>query len=193
ELAKIHQGDLRITPNQNLIVAGVPAWQRKRIEAIAQAHGLLAAERTPIRLAAIACVAFPTCPQAMAEAERSFPDLLDRIEPLAARHGLGELPIVMRMTGCPNGCARPFVAEVGLVGKGPGRYNLMLGGDGTGLRLNRLYRENLSEAEILTALDGLFERFAAEREPGERFGDFSIRAGLVRPMRNPAQSGGGLP
>jgi sulfite reductase (NADPH) hemoprotein beta-component len=187
EIARIHQGDFRITPNQNLIVAGVPARGRKRIESLAAAHGLLPAGRTPMRLAAIACVALPTCPLAMAESERYFPELLDKIERLAAGHGLAEVPIVMRMTGCPNGCARPFVAEVGLVGKGPGRYNLMLGGDGTGLRLNRLYRENQNEAELLAILDGLLQRFAAERLPDERFGDFSIRAGLVRPVVNPLE------
>jgi len=187
-LAQVHQGDFRITPNQNLIVAGVAADQCARIESIARAHGLLAETRTPIRQSAIACVAFPTCPQAMAEAERYFPALLDQVEPLAADHGLGDCPIVMRMTGCPNGCARPFVAEVGLVGKGPGRYNLLLGGDGTGLRLNRLYRENLNESEILSVLDGLFRRFAAEREPGERLGDFSIRVGLVTPVGRPSVS-----
>jgi sulfite reductase (NADPH) hemoprotein beta-component len=187
EIARVHRGDFRITPNQNLIVAGVPARQRKRLEAIALAHGLLAAERSPLRLAAIACVAFPTCPQAMAEAERSFPELLDGIERLVVGHGVGAVPIVMRMTGCPNGCARPFVAEVGLVGKGPGRYNLMLGGDGIGLRLNRTYRENQSEAECLATLDGLLQRFAAEREHGERFGDFVIRVGLVRPVRDPRE------
>lgn len=187
EIARVHRGDFRITPNQNLIVAGVAARQRQGIESIARDHGLIRDGRTPIRLAAIACVAFPTCPQAMAESERYFPELLDKIEALAARHGLAELPVVMRMTGCPNGCARPFVAELGLVGKGPGRYNLMLGGDGIGLRLNRLYRENLNEPEILDTLDGFFRRFAAERAPGERLGDFSIRAGLVAPVRRPAE------
>ncbi len=187
EIARVHQGDFRITPNQNLIVAGVPENQRGQIEAIARAHGLLADGRTPIRLGAIACVALPTCPQAMAESERYFPDLLTKIERLAVDHGVGDVPMVMRMTGCPNGCARPFVAEVGLVGKGPGRYNLMLGGDGKGSRLNRLCGENLSEPEILAALDGLFQRFAAERQDGEGLGNFSIRAGLVRPVLNPVE------
>lgn len=187
EIARVHRGDLRITPNQNLIVAGVPGDQRVLIESIARAHGLLAEGRTPIRLAAIACVALPTCRQAMAESERYFPDLLAKIERLAADHGIGDVPMVMRMTGCPNGCARPFVAELGLVGKGPSRYNLMLGGDGKGLRLNRLYGENLSEPEILTAVDGILRRFAAERREGEGLGDFSIRAGLVRPVLNPVE------
>ncbi len=187
EIAKIHQGDFRITPNQNLVVAGVPAYQKVSIDGLAREHGLLPAERSPTRLASIACVALPTCPQAMAEAERYFPELLEKIEVLAARHGIERQAIVMRMTGCPNGCARPYVAEVGLIGKGPGRYNLQLGGDGTGLRLNRLYRKNLNESEVLETLDGLFARYAAERLPEERFGDFSVRYGLVKPVIDPAE------
>jgi sulfite reductase (NADPH) hemoprotein beta-component len=187
EIAEIHQGDFRITPNQNLTVAGVPEEQRKRIEGIARRHGLLAEERSPTRLASIACVALPTCPQAMAEAERYFPDFLHQIEDMAARHGIDQQAIVMRMTGCPNGCARPYVAEIGLVGKGPGRYNLQLGGDGIGLRLNRLYRKNLSEGQLLETLDGLFQQYAADRLQDERFGDFVIRSGVVKPVIKPAE------
>ena len=187
KIAKIHQGDFRITPNQNLIVAGVPGDRKAAIEALAHDHGLLAESRTPIRLAGIACVALPTCPQAMAEAERQFPTLLEKIERLAERYRLGDTDVVIRMTGCPNGCARPYVAEIALVGKGPGRYNLMLGGDGRGLRLNRMYRENLTEDAIIQSLDVLFARFATERLDGERLGDFSIRSGLVPAVRNPAE------
>ena len=185
-IAQIHQGDFRITPNQNLIVAGVPARQKKRIEALARDHGLLADGLTLVRLGAMACVAFPTCPQAMAEAERYLPDLLTRIEALAARHGLAGQEMVIRMTGCPNGCARPFLAEIGLVGKGPRTYNLLLGGDGSGTRLNKLYRDNIAEAEILDTLDGLFARYAAQRAAGERFGDFVVRAGIIRRVENAA-------
>lgn len=186
-IAEVHRGDFRITPNQNLIVAGVPARQKKRIDALARAHGLLADGRTPLRLGAIACVAFPTCPQAMAESERYFPGLLTQVEALAARHGLADENLVLRMTGCPNGCARPFLAEIGFVGKGPGTYNLLLGGDGRGTRLNALYRENIAEPEILATLDALFARFAAERQPGERIGDFAIRTGLVRRVQDAAR------
>jgi sulfite reductase (NADPH) hemoprotein beta-component len=187
EIAGIHQGDFRITPSQNLIVAGVVADQKATIEGIARRHGLLAEARSPTRLASIACVALPTCPQAMAEAERYFPELLETIEEMAARHGIERQAIVMRMTGCPNGCARPYVAEIGLVGKGPGRYNLQLGGDGTGLRLNRLYRKNLNENELLKTLDELFRHYATERNPAERFGDFVVRCGLVKAVINPAE------
>ena len=123
----------------------------------------------------------------MAEAERYFPELLNKIEQLAAHYGIDERAIVMRMTGCPNGCARPFVAEVGLVGKGPGRYNLHLGGDGTGQRLARLHRKNLNEAEILEMLDGLFARYAEQAQADEGFGDFVVRVGVVEPVVSPAE------
>ncbi|MGD9164065.1 MAG: assimilatory sulfite reductase (NADPH) hemoprotein subunit [Chromatiales bacterium] len=187
KIAEIHQGDFRITPNQNLIIAAVAADQKRAIERLAREHGLLSEGRSPTRLASIACVALPTCPQAMAEAERYFPDLLQKVEDLAARHGIDRQAVVMRMTGCPNGCARPYVAEIGLVGKGPGRYNLQLGGDGTGLRLNRLYRKNLNESELLQTLDELFRHYADERLPEERFGDFVIRRALVKPVIDPAE------
>ncbi|WP_369160523.1 assimilatory sulfite reductase (NADPH) hemoprotein subunit [Candidatus Thiodiazotropha sp. LNASS1] len=187
EIAGIHQGDFRITPSQNLIVAGAPEAQKATIEGIARRHGLLAEGRSPTRLASIACVALPTCPQAMAEAERYFPDLLQTIEAMADRHGIDRQAIVIRMTGCPNGCARPYVAEIGLVGKGPGRYNLQLGGDGVGLRLNRLYRKNLNKRELLRTLDELFRIYAGERLPQERFGDFTVRCGLVKPVIDPAE------
>jgi len=186
-IAEAHQGDFRITPNQNLIVAGVPAAEKGRIEALAREHGLLAAGHSPLRLGAIACVALPTCPKAMAESERYFPHLLTQVEALAARHGLEQQGMVMRMTGCPNGCARPFLAEIGLVGKGPGTYNLLLGGNGTGTRLNKPYRDNIGEAEILDTLDTLFSRFAAERLPAERLGDFVIRTGIVSPVTDAAR------
>jgi sulfite reductase (NADPH) hemoprotein beta-component len=187
EIAEIHQGDFRITPNQNLIIASVAEEQKMAIESLARQHGLLVDHRSPTRLASIACVALPTCPQAMAEAERYLPQLLQKIEDIAFRQGIERQAIVMRMTGCPNGCARPYVAEIGLVGKGPGRYNLHLGGDGIGLRLNRLYRKNLNETELLETLEGLFRLYSAERLPRERFGDFAIRYGLVKPVINPAE------
>jgi sulfite reductase (NADPH) hemoprotein beta-component len=192
-IAEIHQGDFRITPNQNLIVAGVPTRQKKRIESLAREHGLLAEGHSPIRLGAIACVAFPTCPQAMAESERYFPALISQVEALAARHGLGSQELVLRMTGCPNGCARPFLAEISFAGKGPGTYNLMQGGDGRGTRLNALYRENINETEILDTLNGLFAHFAADRQAGERIGDFAVRIGLVQRVEDAALDFHGTP
>lgn len=180
EIARIHQGDFRITPNQNLIIAKVPPSEKTSIESVARRHGLLAEKRSRLRLQGLACVALPSCPQAMAEAERGFPELVQRLEALLDKHGLKELDLHLRMTGCPNGCARPYLAEIGLVGKGPGRYNLMLGSDRLGRRLNKLYRENLSVDQVLLTLDELLRRYTAERNTNEGFGDFVIRVGLVR-------------
>jgi sulfite reductase (NADPH) hemoprotein beta-component len=180
EIAGVHRGDFRLTPNQNLIIANVEPAARRFIDALVVRHGLDAHVRaTPVRRDALACVALPTCALAMAEAERYLPGFVTRVEERLAAHGLGDEPLVLRITGCPNGCARPYLAEVALVGKAPGRYNLHLGGDGRGQRLNRLYRENIDEAAILAALDEAFARFAAERQPQERFGDFAWRVGLV--------------
>jgi len=180
EIARVHRGDFRLTPNQNLIVANVDPSARQFIDALVVRYGLDAHQRmTPLRRDALACVALPTCPLAMAEAERYLPGFGRSVEALLATHGLRDEPLVLRITGCPNGCARPYLAEVALVGKAPGRYNLHLGGDGHGGRLNVLYRENVDEATILASLDEAFARYAAERQPGERFGDFTWRAGLV--------------
>jgi sulfite reductase (NADPH) hemoprotein beta-component len=180
EIAKVHRGDFRLTPNQNLIVANVERSERQFIDALVVRYGLDAhARSTPVRRDALACVALPTCPLAMAEAERYLPSFGRAVERLLVAHGLRDLPLVLRITGCPNGCARPYLAEIALVGKAPGRYNLHLGGDGLGQRLNVLYRENVDEATILSILDEAFARFAAEREHEERFGDFAWRVGLV--------------
>lgn len=189
QIAKVHQGDFRITPSQNLIIASVPADKKQQIETLVETHGLAEKSIPALRLNSIACVALPTCPQAMAEAERYFPDFMEKLEVIATRHGLSGLKSVVRMTGCPNGCARPFVAEIGLVGKGPGRYNLLLGGDGRGLQLNQLYKENLDEQGILSALDDLFQHYAAEHEEDESIGGFSVRTGYVqRPAENSTEA-----
>jgi sulfite reductase (NADPH) hemoprotein beta-component len=180
EIAQIHRGEFRITPNQNLVIANISAADRPRIEALIARHGLDGhARHSPSRLAALACVALPTCPLAMAEAERYLPDFLDRFDAALGRHGLERDTIRVRITGCPNGCARPWLAEVGLIGKAPGRYNLYLGADVAGRRLNRMYRENLDEHAIFNALDPLLARYASERDASEPFGDFLLRAGLL--------------
>jgi sulfite reductase (NADPH) hemoprotein beta-component len=121
----------------------------------------------------------------MAEAERYLPRLLERVEHLLDRHGLRTSPIHLRISGCPNGCSRPFLGEIALVGKAPGRYNLMLGADHRGARLNALYRENVDEAQILEALDPLLADYAARRGEDERFGDFLVRSGVVAPKPGP--------
>jgi sulfite reductase (NADPH) hemoprotein beta-component len=181
-IARIHRGDFRLTPNQNLVIAGVPAGERTRIDALVRAHGLDAHLRgSALGRAALACVALPTCGLAMAEAERYLPDFVQRLEPLLARHGLTDAPIGLRLSGCPNGCSRPYLGEIALVGKAPGRYNLMLGADHRGERLNVLYRENLDEAAILAELEPLLARYAAARAFDEGFGDFLVRAAIVAP------------
>ncbi|WP_394550367.1 NADPH-dependent assimilatory sulfite reductase hemoprotein subunit [Pantoea sp. SGAir0180] len=186
EIAKIHQGDFRLTANQNLIVAGVPESQKAQIEAIAREHGLME-NVTPQRENSMACVAFPTCPLAMAEAERFLPSFVTRVEAIMHNHGVGEEHIVLRVTGCPNGCGRAMLAEVGLVGKAPGRYNLHIGGNRIGTRIPRMYRENITEPEILATIDELVGRWAKEREAAEGFGDFVIRVGIVAPVLDPAR------
>ena len=182
EIARVHQGDFRLTPNQNLVIAGVPAAQRARIDALVNAHSLDSfRSASPLRLKSLACVALPTCGLAMAEAERYLPELLDKLEALLATHALQHADIGLRISGCPNGCSRPYLGEIALVGKAPGRYNLMLGADHRGQRLNALYRENIDEPQILAALDPLLARYAAERGASEGFGDFLVRAGVVAP------------
>ncbi|MGJ0128483.1 assimilatory sulfite reductase (NADPH) hemoprotein subunit [Pantoea sp. RHCKP32] len=186
EIAKIHQGDFRLTANQNLIVAGVPESEKATIEAIAREHGLME-QVTPQRENSMACVAFPTCPLAMAEAERFLPAFVTKVEEIMHAHGVGDEHIVLRVTGCPNGCGRAMLAELGLVGKAPGRYNLHLGGNRIGTRIPRMYRENINESEILATIDELVGRWATERQAAEGFGDFTIRAGIVAPVLDPAR------
>lgn len=186
EIARVHEGDFRLTANQNLIVAGVETRHKAHIEALARHYGLMAAVK-PQREHAMACVSFPTCPLAMAEAERFLPGFIDRVETIMEQHGVGDEHIVLRVTGCPNGCGRALLAEIGLVGKAPDRYNLHLGGNRIGTRIPRMYRENISSRQILSELDSLIGRWAGEREGEEGFGDFTVRAGIVAPVCDPAR------
>ncbi|MCG3847250.1 assimilatory sulfite reductase (NADPH) hemoprotein subunit [Photobacterium damselae] len=183
EIAKIHQGDFRMTANQNLIVAKVPLSEKIRIEKIARDHGLISDGVSEQRKNSMACVSLPTCPLAMAEAERFLPSFVTDVEQILQRHGLPtDDNIILRVTGCPNGCGRAMLAEIGLVGKAPGRYNLHLGGNRSGTRVPKMYRENITVAEILTEIDQLVSRWAKEREAQEGFGDFTIRAGIIAPV-----------
>ncbi len=183
EIAKIHQGDFRMTANQNLIVAKVPLSEKVRIEKIARDHGLISDGVSEQRKNSMACVSLPTCPLAMAEAERFLPSFVTDVEQILQRHGLPtDDNIILRVTGCPNGCGRAMLAEIGLVGKAPGRYNLHLGGNRSGTRVPKMYRENITVAEILTEIDQLVSRWAKEREAQEGFGDFTIRAGIIAPV-----------
>src|SRR5260370_989346 len=182
-IAELHDSDFRITANQNLMVASVPPQRRAAIEQIAASNALLA-PRSGLRRNSMACVALPTCGLALAESERYLPDLLDALDARLSAYGLSADDIVIRMTGCPNGCARPYLAEIGLVGKGPSRYNLYLGASFDGSRLSKLYAEDVDHAAIIERLDPLFATYAAERQVGEHFGDFVIRSGFVTPPRN---------
>ena len=183
EIAKVHKGDFRITANQNIIVAGVPSEQKSEIEAIAVKHGLMDASVSEQRKNSMACVAFPTCPLAMAEAERYLPSLVTDVENILAKNGLAGESIILRVTGCPNGCGRAMLAELGLVGKGPGKYNMHLGGNISGTRIPKMYKENLGEQDILNEIDNLSARWSAERNEGEAFGDFTIRVGIIKEVK----------
>jgi sulfite reductase (NADPH) hemoprotein beta-component len=178
QIAQIHGGEFRITPNQNIIIANVPTDKQAEIERIARDAGLLA-PWSGLRRNSMACVALPTCGLALAESERYLPDLIIALDKSLAKNGLSADDIVIRMTGCPNGCARPYLAEIGLVGKGPGRYNLYLGAAFDGSRMSKLYISDLDHDGIVAALDPIFAAYAAKRDKGERFGDFTIRAGFV--------------
>jgi sulfite reductase (NADPH) hemoprotein beta-component len=180
EIAKVHDGDFRLTANQNLMIGQVSSKRKPVINALLEKYRLAKGHQTALRLNSMACVAFPTCGLAMAESERYFPSLLDKLDKVAKQAGLGNDPILIRMTGCPNGCARSVLGEIGFIGKAPGKYNLYLGAGFYGQRLNKLYRENINEEQILAELTPILQRYAREREPGQRFGDFVIKAGYVR-------------
>ena len=167
-------GAFIFTGNQNIIIARANDAERAEIGRVLREHGV-DPHPSILRANAMACVALPTCGLALAESERYLPSLISKIDALLAENGLADQPITLRMTGCPNGCARPYISEIGLVGRNPGRYNLMLGGAPDGSRVNQLYSENLDEAEILSTLGPLFAEYAKSREPGECFGDFMQR------------------
>jgi sulfite reductase (NADPH) hemoprotein beta-component len=180
-IAEIHKGSFILTNNQNVIIAEITAQGRRKIEAILAEHGVTTETTSGLRRNSMACVALPTCGLALAESERFLPELITGIEEVVDRAGLTEDDIVIRMTGCPNGCARPYVAEIGLVGRSPGLYNLYLGAAFDGSRLNKLYARDIDKAGIVSALEPMLLRYAKERGEGERFGDFVIRAGYVKP------------
>jgi sulfite reductase (NADPH) hemoprotein beta-component len=181
KIAAIHQGDFRLTPNQNLIIANVPPRELMNIDRLVADHGLGRALFTsPVRRDALACVALPTCALAMAEAERYLPGFIDRVDELLVKNGLKDIPLTVRITGCPNGCARPYLGEIALIGRAPGRYTLRLGADAVGQRLNVIYRDNIDEAAIVTVLDELLARYARARKTDERFGDFLWRVNELK-------------
>lgn len=181
EIAKFHTGDFRLTANQNLIIANVSSQKKKMISELIEQYGLTDVKYyTALRRSSLACVALPTCGLAMAEAERYLPVLLEKIETIVDENGLRNEEITIRMTGCPNSCARPTLGEIGFIGKAPGKYNMYLGAAFDGSRLSKMYRENIGEEEILRELRVLLSRYAKERQEGEHFGDFVISSGVVK-------------
>lgn len=180
EIAQVHDGSFILTGNQNLVIAQVSDKNKPKIDKILSnyqhAHG---ATYSMLRQHSIACAALPHCGLAFAEAERYLPSLIDQIDVILAENNLLQEAIVIRMTGCPNGCGRPFMAEIGLVGRAPGFYNLYLGGGFSGDRLNKLYKEMLSEKQILLAIEPILKDYALSKKKGEHFGDFVLRQQIV--------------
>jgi sulfite reductase (NADPH) hemoprotein beta-component len=182
EIAQAHTGDFRLTANQNLMIAGVTPSSRPQIEALLRKHKLDTANSVSgLALNSMSCVALPTCGLALAESERYLPDLVAALETEIEAAGLRDDAIVLRITGCPNGCGRPYLAEIGFVGRAPGKYNIYLGAAFNGSRLNTLYQASVPTEEIVPLLGPIIRRYATERTAGERFGDFVIRAGYVTP------------
>lgn len=181
EIAEIHAGGFICTANQNVIISNVTAKTKPKIEALLKEHGIdIGTDLSGLRRNSMACVSLPTCGLALAESERFLPELLTALEDSLEKVGLRDDDIVIRMTGCPNGCARPYLAEIALVGRNPGLYNLYLGAAFNGDRLNKLYAEDVDKDRIVRLLDPIFARYAKEREDGEHFGDFAVRAGYVK-------------
>jgi len=180
EIAQNIQGQFILTGNQNLIIANVSDVEKKKVSLLLKKHGVLPGEISGLRQNSIACVALNTCGLAFAEAERYLPSLISKIESILKVNDLFKEEIVIRMTGCPNGCGRPYLAEIGFVGKSEGHYNLYLGGNFIGTRLNTLYKETLTEDEILAELTPILADFAENRIPEEKFGDFVIRKQYVK-------------
>jgi sulfite reductase (NADPH) hemoprotein beta-component len=180
ELARFHKGEFRLTANQHLIICNVPQVDLEKTKAHLAKYKLDNLSFTGIRKASMACVALPTCGLAMAESERYLPQLISLLEEAVEEAGLRDDSIIIRMTGCPNGCARPYLAEIAFVGKAPNTYNMYLGGSRKGDRLNKLYLENLQEEDILKQVKPMIKRYALERNDDEPFGDWVIRAGYVK-------------
>ncbi|KAM9928074.1 hypothetical protein OXX59_002085 [Metschnikowia pulcherrima] len=173
-------GEFRLTGNQHMVISNIDDEHLSAVKDLLAKYKLDNTNFSALRLSSSSCVALPTCGLAMAESERYLPELISKLEEALEEYGLRHDSVVMRMTGCPNGCARPWVAEVALVGKAMGAYNLMLGGGHHGQRLNKIYRYSIKEDEILNILKPLFKRWGLERHEGEPFGDFCIRIGVIQ-------------
>ncbi|GAB3016526.1 assimilatory sulfite reductase (NADPH) hemoprotein subunit [Niabella terrae] len=181
KLAELGINNFHFTTNQNLILADIQPADKPAVESLLRQYGIIehTENASAIRKNAIACVALNTCPLAMAEAQRYLPTLLSKIEPLLVKHQMQDDDLVVRMTGCPNGCGRSPNAEIGFVGTSLGRYNLHIGGDRLGQRLNTKFKDSLNEDEILSTLDELFGIYTKEKQVEETFGDFSYRKWIL--------------
>lgn len=179
ELAEKDICSFVLTSNQNLVLTNITAKNKPKVEALLEKHGVSITTSSGMRRTSMACVALPTCGLALAESERFLPDLVTELEDAMEKAGLRDDEIVVRMTGCPNGCARPYLAEIGFVGRTPGLYNLYLGAAFDGTRLSKLYAQDADKDRILALLNPLIARYAKERNEGEHFGDFVVRAGVV--------------
>ena len=180
EIAKVLKGDFRLTANQNIMIGNIPAKQKATITKLLKQYRITVGEElSGIRRNALSCVALPTCGLAMAEAERYLPSLLDKLDPIFEENGLRDQEVNIRMTGCPNGCARPALGEISFIGKAAGKYNMYLGAAFAGERLNKMYKENIGEEEIISTLKPIIEHYAKDRETNENFGDFVIRTGYI--------------
>ncbi len=186
-IAEVHKGDFRLTANQNLIIAGIKSEDKAHIEELAYAHGLIDEKVTEQAKNSMACVSFPTCPLAMAEAERVLPDFISSLDQSLAKHELSDDSIVFRITGCPNGCGRAMLAEMGIIGRAPDRYSLYIGGNKEGTRIPRLYRDNIPSAEVKSEMDQLIGLWSSHKQQQEGFGNFVIRHGIVKPVVDSAK------
>lgn len=184
KIANIHEGNFRITSNQNIIISEILEENKNKIEKIALSHGLIQ-RISPLRQNSMACVSFPTCPLAMAEAERVLLHFVTKLEKIMLKYGVEKETIIFRISGCPNGCGRSLLSEIGLIGKSIGRYNLYLGGNRVGSRIPKIYQENITEKEIFIHLKSLIKCWSNERKTQEDFGDFIIRKGIVKEIVDP--------
>lgn len=185
KIAESQTGEFRLTPNQNVTLSKVTEEEKPEMESIIKEYGLTSGEHnSALRRNSMACVALPTCGLAMAESERYLPTLIDKLEEILDEAGLTDEEIIIRMSGCPNGCSRPALGEIGFIGKAPGKYNMYLGAGFAGDRLNKLYRENIGEEEILSELKPMLLHYAKDRNEQEKFGDFVIRSGYIEAVES---------
>ncbi|QCI19981.1 MAG: assimilatory sulfite reductase (NADPH) hemoprotein subunit [Buchnera aphidicola (Brevicoryne brassicae)] len=184
QIAKIHNGNFRLTSNQNIIISEIPEKNKDKIEKIALSYGLIK-KVSNLRLNSMACVSFPTCPLAMAEAERVLSFFITKLENIMLTYSVEKETIIFRISGCPNGCGRSLLSEIGLIGKSIGRYNLYIGGNRIGSRIPKIYKENITTKEILVHLEYLIKTWSIQRKKEEDFGDFIVRKGIVKKIVNP--------